>query len=108
MRNEQLLTVPEVREEDAGVASALVNTTQQVGGSLGTALLNTLAASGLAGYVASHHSHSAVIERAAATHGFSVAFVLSVVLLAVGAVGVGLLVRAGTDDLPVDATPAVV
>jgi EmrB/QacA subfamily drug resistance transporter len=96
-----------VREEDAGVASALVNTTQQVGGSLGTALLNTLAASGLAAYVASHHSHSVAVQRAAATHGFSVAFVLSVVLLAVGAVAVGLLVRAGNDELPVDAAPAV-
>jgi EmrB/QacA subfamily drug resistance transporter len=39
---------------DAGVASALVNTTQQVGGSLGTALLNTVAASATASYVTSH------------------------------------------------------
>jgi EmrB/QacA subfamily drug resistance transporter len=97
-----------VREEDAGVASALVNTTQQVGGSLGTALLNTLAVSGMAGYLTTHHVHSAAVERAAATHGFSGAFVLSFVFLAVGAVGVGLLVRAGVDEVPVDAAPAAV
>ena len=39
---------------DAGVASALVNTTQQVGGSLGIALLNTVAATAAAGYLAGH------------------------------------------------------
>ena len=35
-----------VGNHDAGVASALVNTTQQIGGSLGTALLNTIATIG--------------------------------------------------------------
>ena len=40
--------------EDAGVASALDNATQQVGGSLGIALLNTVAASAAAGYLADH------------------------------------------------------
>ncbi len=43
-----------VDPEDAGVASALVNATQQVGGSLGTALLNTVAASATASYLAAH------------------------------------------------------
>src|SRR5579864_8388960 len=43
-----------VDESDAGVASALVNTTQQTGGSLGVALLNTVAASATTGYLASH------------------------------------------------------
>ena len=38
----------------AGVASALVNTSQQVGGSIGTALLNTLAASAVTAYIADH------------------------------------------------------
>jgi EmrB/QacA subfamily drug resistance transporter len=89
-----------VREEDAGVASALVNTTQQVGGSLGTALLNTLAASGLSSYLVAHRPHTPAVLAAGAAHGYAEAFVLSVVLLAVGAVGVGLLVRAGTDDIP--------
>ena len=43
-----------VHDRDAGVASALVNTTQQIGGSLGTALLNTLAATATASYIVAH------------------------------------------------------
>jgi MFS family permease len=60
-----------VEDRDAGVASALVNTTQQVGGSLGTALLNTIAASATAQYIMAHGSGS---SRAAAVHGYTVAF----------------------------------
>ncbi|MFN2560578.1 MAG: MFS transporter [Jatrophihabitans sp.] len=60
-----------VDARDAGVASALVNTTQQVGGSLGTALLNTIAASATVNYIASHGSGSA---REGAVHGYTVAF----------------------------------
>ena len=60
-----------VDDRDAGVASALVNTTQQIGGSLGTALLNTLAATATLHYVASHG-----VGRAAegVVHGYTVAF----------------------------------
>ncbi|WP_052499151.1 MFS transporter [Streptomyces vietnamensis] len=43
-----------VDPRDAGVASAMVNTSQQVGGAIGTALLNTIAASATAAYVADH------------------------------------------------------
>ena len=43
-----------VERQYAGVASALVNTSQQVGGSIGTALLNTLAASAVTAYIADH------------------------------------------------------
>jgi EmrB/QacA subfamily drug resistance transporter len=71
-----------VEDRDAGVASALVNTTQQVGGSLGTALLNTIAASATVHYIASHGAGSA---RVGAVHGYTVAFVwgLGALLLAV-------------------------
>ena len=60
-----------VDEHDAGVASALVNTMQQVGGSLGTALLNTIAASATVGYIASHGPSSAAVGT---VHGYTVAF----------------------------------
>ena len=60
-----------VADRDAGVASALVNTTQQVGGSLGTALLNTIAASATANYIASHAAGS---SAAGTVHGYTVAF----------------------------------
>ncbi|MDT4913307.1 MAG: hypothetical protein QOC66_2435 [Pseudonocardiales bacterium] len=60
-----------VDDRDAGVASALVNTTQQVGGSLGTALLNTIAASATVHYITTHGPDSA---SAGAVHGYTVAF----------------------------------
>ncbi|CAL9448564.1 putative MFS-type transporter EfpA [Streptomyces sp. enrichment culture] len=43
-----------VRPQDAGVASAMVNTSQQVGGAIGTALLNTIAASATTSYITGH------------------------------------------------------
>ena len=66
---------------DAGVASALVNTNQQVGGSIGTALLNTLAASALASYVLAH-GHSPLALAQAAVHSYVVGFWVSAAILA--------------------------
>jgi sugar phosphate permease len=61
---------------DAGVASAMVNTCQQVGGSIGTALLNTIAASALSSHLLAHgHSPAAMAE--AAVHSYVVAFWVS-------------------------------
>src|SRR4051812_34038015 len=60
-----------VADHDAGVASALVNTMQQVGGSLGTALLNTIAATATVHFVTEHGPGSAA---AGAVHGYTVAF----------------------------------
>jgi EmrB/QacA subfamily drug resistance transporter len=71
-----------VAERDSGVASALVNTTQQVGGSLGTALLNTVAASSTAAYIVAHGPRAA---PAGVVHGFSVAFAVGAGFLALGA-----------------------
>jgi MFS family permease len=60
-----------VEDHDAGVASALVNTTQQVGGSLGTALLNTIAATATTSYIAAN----GVAKTAdGVVHGYTVAF----------------------------------
>ena len=75
---------------DAGVASALVNTSQQIGGSLGTALLNTIFTTSVASYLA-----AAPADRVAATmHGYHVAFAVSAVLLAASAALVCAFVRA--------------
>ncbi len=95
-----------VEPQDAGVASALVNTTQQVGGSLGTALLNTVAASAAATYLASHAT-SAAAAQTAAVHGYTTAFTVSAALLAGAAVVAGVLVRAsrhqvGAQEVGVD------
>ena len=83
---------------DAGVASALVNTTQQVGGSLGTALLNTIAATAAATYVANHGS-STVAQAIGMVHGYTTAFTVSAVFLGLSAAAALLLVRARREDL---------
>jgi predicted MFS family arabinose efflux permease len=84
-----------VADHDAGVASALVNATQQVGGSLGTALLNTVAASATASYLTTH-AHAI---QPGLVHGYHVAFLISAAVLAFGAVSSQVLVRAGTQDM---------
>ena len=58
---------------EAGVASAMVNTSQQVGGSVGTALLSTIFASATAAY-ASSHAGTPGVGNAAAIHGYTTAF----------------------------------
>ena len=75
-----------VGNHDAGVASAMVNTTQQVGFSLGTALLNTIFTTAVAGYAASHLPPTPLTIANGAIHGYNVAFTVSAVLLAAGAV----------------------
>jgi EmrB/QacA subfamily drug resistance transporter len=80
---------------DAGVASALVNTNQQVGGSIGTALLNTLAASALTSYLLTH-GHSPLALAGAAVHSYVVAFWVSAAILAGSAVVCGLVLPSGT------------
>jgi EmrB/QacA subfamily drug resistance transporter len=84
--------------QDAGVASALVNATQQVGGSLGTALLNTVAASATAGYLAAHRSP--VSAALAPVHGYTTGFACSAAVLFIAMlVAVG-LVRTSRSELP--------
>ena len=74
-----------VRREDSGVASALVNTMQQVGGSIGTSALSTIALTATAGYLAAHRS-GPLAQATAATHGYTVAFAVSAALLGLGAI----------------------
>jgi hypothetical protein len=88
-----------VTPSDAGVASALINSTQQVGGSVGTALLNTIATSATVSYLAGHGAASratAATVSAATVHGFSVAFAV-----AAGILGLALLAVATFINAPV-------
>jgi hypothetical protein len=78
-----------VPNHDAGAASALVNTMQQVGGSLGVAFLNTIATSATASYAVAHGG----LSPAAVVHGFTSAFTISVGLLVAAFVVVTWLVR---------------
>ena len=83
-----------VGNRDAGVASALLNTSQQVGGSLGTALLNTVAATAATSYMASNPDK---LPTFGITHGFTVAFTVSSALLLVGAVVLFFFINIGKE-----------
>jgi EmrB/QacA subfamily drug resistance transporter len=74
-----------VEQKDAGVASGLINTGQQVGGAIGVAAATTIATTYTAHYVSSHAGATA-FSGAALTHGFSIAFYALAVVAAVGAV----------------------
>ncbi len=82
-----------VDRQFAGVASAMVNTSQQVGGSIGTALLNTLAATAAAGYIAANPPLSATVAAEAAVRSYAVAYWWGAALFAFGAVLAALLFR---------------
>jgi EmrB/QacA subfamily drug resistance transporter len=79
-----------VQPSDAGVASAMVNTGQQVGGSVGTALLSTLAASAATSFVGGQRPTAQLLAEAS-VHGYVTAFWWSAGIFAVGAVVCGLL-----------------
>jgi EmrB/QacA subfamily drug resistance transporter len=94
-----------VEPEDAGVASATVNAAQQVGASLGTALLSTLAASATTSFAAGHRPTPALMAQAA-IHGYTTAFTVSAGVFAVAAVIAGLLFTRKQDQ-PVAAREVV-
>lgn len=85
--------------KDAGVASAMVNTSQQIGGAIGTAALSSIFASALSRYMSSHRPPSPALRSAAAIHGYTVAFGVSCGLFLAGAVITALLLRR-TPPLP--------
>ncbi|HET9691079.1 MAG TPA: MFS transporter [Acidimicrobiales bacterium] len=91
---------------DAGVASALPNIGQQVGGSIGTALLNTLAATAATGYIAAHGVTPAA-QAAASVHGDDVAFWAAAAVFAVGAALAAVLFPAGRVAAPSGHTATV-
>jgi hypothetical protein len=72
-----------IEGSEAGVASAMVNTSQQVGGSVGTALLSTIFASATASYDSSH-AGTPGIGDVAAIHGYTVAFAWAAGIFALG------------------------
>ena len=102
-----------IRPSDAGAASALVNTTQQIGGSMGVALLNTIAVTVTArsnraaveltpspGKAALHNA-----EVLATLHGYSVAFWWAALFFGVGAILTFALLESGVPDLDVSVAP---
>ncbi|WP_267244023.1 MFS transporter [Streptomyces sp. PR69] len=87
-----------VKPSDAGVASAMVNTSQQVGGAIGTALLNTIAASATTSYIASHAAGATdarLLELQGMVHGFSTAIWWAVGILVLSAAIAFALINTG-------------
>jgi EmrB/QacA subfamily drug resistance transporter len=86
-----------VTSNDTGVASASINTGQQLGGSIGTALLNTIAASAVPSYLAGHaHGRpSPVLVHLALLYSYTTVFWWCAGIFAVGAVISGVLLRSG-------------
>jgi len=81
-----------VPRRDSGVASAMVNTSQQVGGSIGTALLSTMAVSATSDYLAANGPQ---LIQQAAVEGYTTAFWWAAAIFAVGALITGSLLRSG-------------
>jgi EmrB/QacA subfamily drug resistance transporter len=82
-----------VDRRESGVAAAAVNTFQQIGGSLGVAVLNTIAASATAAYLVVNSSEQ--LKGAAIVHGYSVATAWGVAILVLGALAAAVLINSG-------------
>ncbi|MFE1647049.1 MFS transporter [Microbacterium sp. P01] len=95
-----------VDRQFAGVASAMVNTSQQVGGSIGTALLNTLAATAAADYLASHTPVTPEVGVQAAIASYATAYWWGAGFFALGAVVSALLFRRRGHGLSLSHTPS--
>ena len=101
-----------VGKHDAGVASALLNTSQQVGGSLGLALLSTFSLTRDGEQARRPHRRRGRRRRRATTlataqvAGFHVAYLGGAILLALGFVAALTLITAKKDDLPAEAAVA--
>ncbi len=103
-----------VAPQDAGVASATLNTGQQIGGSIGTSLLNTIFASAVAHYLTSHlspvtlvHGHPAPsLIGMSLIHGYTTGFWAAAAIFGAGAVICGTLFRFGPLSAPGPAAPA--
>jgi EmrB/QacA subfamily drug resistance transporter len=81
-----------VSSADAGIASGLINTNQQIGGAIGVAVVTTIATTFTAHYVNAHAGTSA-FSGAALTHGFEIAFYVLAAIAAVGAVLAAVLIE---------------
>jgi EmrB/QacA subfamily drug resistance transporter len=102
-----LVATTGVDADDAGLASGVFNTSQQIGGALGLAVLSTLANDRTASFLADLGGvPTQAQQQAALVEGFQLAFVAAAVLMAIGAVLIMLLLRR-SDVARIDAGEAV-
>ncbi|MBY8338552.1 MFS transporter [Streptomyces spinosirectus] len=93
-----------VGRDDAGAASAATNTMQQIGGSIGTALLNTIATSAVSSYLKGKVPSKSVLAQAQ-LHSYTTAFWWAAGIFGLGALCTGLLYRSRSHDTAPDAEP---
>ncbi|MCX4973719.1 MFS transporter [Streptomyces sp. NBC_00620] len=94
-----------IEPRDAGVASAMVNTSQQVGGAIGTALLNTIAASATTSYIKDHiggagsQAQQQLVQLEGQVHGYTNAIWFAVGILVLAATVAATLINTGRPDV---------
>ncbi|HYY33456.1 MAG TPA: hypothetical protein VE693_07780, partial [Gaiellaceae bacterium] len=93
-----------VSGEDAGVASGLINTNQQIGGAIGVAAATTIATTFTTHYVDAHTGASA-FSGAALTHGFGIAFYVLAAIAAVGALASAVLLESKPPEEQAEVAP---
>jgi EmrB/QacA subfamily drug resistance transporter len=81
------------RGDEAGAASGLINTSQQIGGAVGLAVITTVATTATTSYLRTHAGLGALAPVAAATHGFQVGFWVLAGVLAGAAVLAAVLIE---------------
>jgi hypothetical protein len=97
---------------DAGAASAMLNATQQVGASIGTAVLASLSVGAISAYTADALTSGAdpqdpALGLAAQVEGYTTAFTWAAALLVLGAAVAAVLIKATRDDLPAEGDAVV-
>ncbi|MFI5938291.1 MFS transporter [Actinoplanes sp. NPDC051494] len=96
-----------VQHHDAGVASAMINTMQQIGGSIGTALLSSFAATAAANYLADHAAEGQAAAGQAMIHSYHTVFWWSAGFFLLCAVISAVTFRSGPLEVDPDAAPVM-
>ncbi|MFE2568442.1 MFS transporter [Streptomyces mirabilis] len=96
-----------VAAADAGAASAAVNTVQQVGGSIGVALLSTMASDAVTDYLSGRNPKDPGVLAQAGLEGYSTAYWWSAAIFVIGLGATALLYRRGVPQQDENAAPVV-
>jgi EmrB/QacA subfamily drug resistance transporter len=100
-----IAAVSGVSEDESGLASGLINTSQQIGGALGLAVLGTIASSKSADLISAAQGAPAAIPGAL-TEGFQLAFMTGAGFAVLGIIATLLLVRSEDSQAVVGVAPA--
>jgi len=101
------LATHRVQTDDAGVASASVNAMQQIGGSIGTALLSVFASTAFTHYMSGKNPAAPLVQAQAAIHSYHAVFWWSAAFFAAGMLVSLLLYRRGAPRPSPDDAPAI-